>query len=73
MSDGGSPNSNIFPGGTFTESRTSRQYLGPNSNGNMNSSTSLIHLESPPPYANPNGLGPPPVPLVPLRKTRNRS
>ncbi|KAJ7789468.1 hypothetical protein B0H14DRAFT_3891871 [Mycena olivaceomarginata] len=73
MSDGGSPNSNIFPGGTFTESRTSRQYLDPNSNGNMNSSTSLIHLESPPPYANPNGLGPPPVPLVPLRKTRNRS
>ncbi|KAJ7356690.1 aspartic peptidase domain-containing protein [Mycena albidolilacea] len=74
ISDGGSPNSNIFPGGTtFTESHTSRQFLDPNSNSNMNSSTSLIHLESPPPYANPNGLGPPPVPLVPLRKTRNRS
>ncbi|KAF8213763.1 aspartic peptidase domain-containing protein [Mycena galopus ATCC 62051] len=64
LSDGESPspNTNTFPGGTtHNESRSSNPY----------SSASLILLgDSPPPYAIPNG--PPPVPLQPLRKNRQR-
>ncbi|KAJ7239004.1 aspartic peptidase domain-containing protein [Mycena haematopus] len=69
LSEGGSPspNSNTFPGGTtFNESRSSNQFY----RTDIASSTSLMHVDSPPPYIVPNG--PPPVPLIPLRKNRQR-
>ncbi|KAK7064766.1 acid protease [Favolaschia claudopus] len=68
LSDRSSPNSNTFPGGTtYSESRSSQQYYN-NADGNVNSTTSLIQLDTPPPYV--NTTTPPPVPLLPLRKTR---
>ncbi|KAF7340166.1 Acid protease [Mycena venus] len=70
LSEGGSPNSNTFPGGTtYNESHNSQQYY----RTEQNSSVSVLQqqLDSPPPYAIPNG--PSPVPLIPLRKNRRGS
>ncbi|KAJ6519243.1 aspartic peptidase domain-containing protein [Mycena sanguinolenta] len=67
LSGGSSPNTNTFPGGTtFSESRDSNQYY----RTEASASSSLIQLDSPPPYIIPNS--PLPVPLRPLRKNRQR-
>ncbi|KAJ6569550.1 aspartic peptidase domain-containing protein [Mycena capillaripes] len=64
----GSPNSNTFEGGTTyheSHNHSSAYYRT-----EINSNASLIHIDSPPPYPIPNPNGPPPVPLIPLRKKR---
>ncbi|KAJ7037450.1 aspartic peptidase domain-containing protein [Mycena alexandri] len=62
-----SPNTNTFPGGTTYGTQSSHAYY----RTEVDSSPSLIHLDSPPPYAIPPGASP--VPLLPLRKNRQPS
>lgn len=61
------PDTNTFAGGTTDHPSSS-------SHGHyrteIDSSASLINLDSPPPYVVPHSNSSPPVPLVPLRKNR---